>query len=285
MIEKIKSKISFVLISMFALQAAANDATKIAGGKPLENVEYPQFCGPNQIISSVGKIDGHHIYLLSLDGKIIRQVSNMKHDMEPSCSKDGKKMAFASYGENGDSFSLAIMDMSGKTVKWLSKAPQGNDQYPCWSPDGKYVVWTHGVELWKANSDGSHPHQLVPSPTKRFQYCGGWSADGKQIAYLGGDATPGSKICVVNADGTGAKQLRNGILAVDVKWSKDSKSLYFNSGDGLMKVDVTGDKPSSKVSNLGSEASHFDLSSDEKMLVYDDPGPEIDTAVYLKKLE
>src|SRR5512140_2900742 len=50
----------------------------------------------------------------------------------------------------------------------VSRSPQSEDRYPCWSPDGRRIAFTsdrnHSTNLYVMDADGANVRRLVTSP-------------------------------------------------------------------------------------------------------------------------
>jgi len=226
------------------------------------------------------------IWIRDTAGRAARQITRLKHDMEPAWSPDGKMLAFASYGNtpNGP-FTIWVVNVDGSNPRQLTHAvprSDDNDQYPCWSPDGKYIAFTHGSRPWIMDGNGENAHPLTKDQTS-YQYCGQWSPGGDQIAYLNKDGDSQYKIWLINRDGTGQKILSESLAAHQAKWSRDGRFLYTNSEGTLIKIDVESGQAALKLIKFPDE-SDFDISRDEKWIVYDDDGPDGSGKIYVKPL-
>src|SRR3989442_1535243 len=103
-----------------------------------------------------------------------------------------------------------------------------------WSPDGKDILLTTDMSgrqnLWKVNSAGGWPIQLVQSDER--QYGGTWSPDGKWILYQ--QDTAGNElwdIFAVSSDGGEVLNLTNtpDVREESPRWSPDGKTLLITS--------------------------------------------------------
>ena len=122
--------------------------------------------------------------------------------ISPAYSPDGSQIVFsmkritAVPADAGHC--LWISDVSGLHLKQLtpcSAAPvyTGDDLYPTWSPDGKYIAYIHSVtgdgNLAVVNADGTNRLQVRDPGLPGFGFVNGgpaWSPDETKIA-VGGD--------------------------------------------------------------------------------------------------
>lgn len=138
----------------------------------------------------------------------------------PVFSWDGKRIVFASdraSGQNpeqvkdigpdgappqGLTLNLFIMDTDGKNITQLTSGSY-QDQRPCFSPDGRYVVFVSTrsgpyPDLWVTPSDGStEPKKLL---NQGWGYRPWYSIDGKLI-YFFTDINKRHQICQIPSEG------------------------------------------------------------------------------------
>ncbi|MBL8866031.1 MAG: PD40 domain-containing protein [Planctomycetia bacterium] len=151
---------------------------------------------------------GSNICVIPADGGEIKALDGDAWD--PAWSPDGKSLAFVSL-RDGDGFRLHRMTADGKDAKCLF--PKGNNfgnAYPTWSPDGKTILWSHGVnnnlELHAVGADGSNPKPITKIGAGLCLYPS-WSPDGKKIAYVSLPRGQKGTIQVMDADGGNAKAI------------------------------------------------------------------------------
>jgi len=233
------------------------------------------------------------IWTIDVTGKEKKRIGRFMNEARPSWSPDGKRIVFASYGSNvARRFELRIMDSNGTNARRLIEPPTGaydHDQFPRYSPDGKYIVWTRGKQLWIMDTSGRNAHPLTKERAKKYEYMGDFSPDGKLIAYLRTDSyrdSPQTKIWLTKPNGEDQRIFLDGVGAEWVKWSRDGKFLYYSSWRALWKMGIDGKGAVKEVfdSNL-DHLARFDLSSDERWIVYEDTGiDQIESKIYLVHL-
>ena len=78
------------------------------------------------------------LYRMKEDGTNSRQLTFSKHGCRmPSCSPDGKKLAFVEQIDHG--LAIRISDPDGRNVRTLVK--EGMNLIPSWFPDSEQLVW------------------------------------------------------------------------------------------------------------------------------------------------
>ena len=139
---------------------------------------------------------------------------------------------------------IFVVDAATGDAFNVSKAPNSEERYPAWSPDGKRVVFTSNREdgktyhLYAANADGSRLKKITNLPAGSVVYWASWTADGKYIFFNEGTT---STIYRINADGTGLKQMTEGR---DGNVSPDGKKIVYTQkgakGFGVWTMNTDG---------------------------------------------
>ena len=133
----------------------------------------------------------------------------------------------------------------------ITKAPNSEERYPVWSPDGKRVAFTSNragatpagtYNLYIANADGTNVRQLTTQAPPAVYYFPSWTADGSQIWFsLADDAKGKAVIGYVSPDGKDYKEVANGR---DGAISPDGKTVAFTKQVGkgycLFAMDADG---------------------------------------------
>lgn len=108
---------------------------------------------------SIILITDHELQLVSLDGKILQHILNLKDlgiDMtdSPCLSPDGNHFAFVGY-EDGDKSLIIKYSFDSKKITRLAYENPNDTKYGLtWSPDGKWISY-HTYEAIKVRPEGS----------------------------------------------------------------------------------------------------------------------------------
>ncbi len=104
----------------------------------------------------------HDIWLIDEEGKGEVKLTTEGHNVNPSWSPDGKRIAFNSY-RNGHN-NIYVMDADGKNLTQLTKG-KGPDYDPSWGPDGRIAFTSERdgefSEIYIMNEDGTGQKRLT----------------------------------------------------------------------------------------------------------------------------
>lgn len=104
------------------------------------------------------------VAIVDIDGNILERLTeNESHKDHPTVSPDGNYICFAQdFPETYNYPELWTMDLQSKQSRRLT---YGGGNYPDYSPDGEWIVYTHvsfsDGTLWIMRSDGSQQRRLV----------------------------------------------------------------------------------------------------------------------------
>lgn len=236
---------------------------------------------------------------LSPDGKKILFISKIEEEIESRPEEDKSDVLWITklrYKLNGQPYfpytrtHLFVVSTEGGEPKQLTKGPFDVSS-PDWSPDGSEIVfaanpnesdYTRIRDIYIIPSEGGSPRKI----TEGKAIIGGvaWSPDGRLLAYTGRDPEDlkyigygSSDIWVLSLEGGKAKNLtasfdrtisgRGGGL----KWSPDSKEIYFTAPDRgtshIYKVGVDTSKVE-QVTEGNITVSSFSLNRDASIIAF-----------------
>jgi Tol biopolymer transport system component len=149
-------------------------------------------------------------------------------DFYPSCSPDGKKIAFVT-NRDGNA-EIYIMNADGSDQMRLTENSV-SDLLPSWSPDGSKIVFDSdrdgNREIYIMNADGSGQTRLTNDPA--VEYAPTWSPDGTRIAFHS-NRDGNWEIYVMSTDGSNQTRLTvNSAMDAWPSWSPDGGKIAFHS--------------------------------------------------------
>ena len=155
-------------------------------------------------------------------------------------SRDGAWVVYVDYPEG----SLWRIKVDGRERLQLTYPPM-QSVLPCWSPDGKQIVFTAKVpgKPWKTyliSAEGGSPQQLTPE--ERTEIDPGWSPDGKTLVFGDSDA---KTILLLNLSTRRISTLPGSEGLFSPRWSPDGRYIAatpLGSWDKLLLFDFTTQK-------------------------------------------
>ncbi len=166
-------------------------------------------------------------------------------DAYPAWSPDGKWIIYNHYGitridiggsytVNPDSEGLWIISPDGGAPQLVMK---GSQEDACWSPDGRWIAFEAGAQIYKApiNESGVDTSGIVQLTFTGRNFFPAWSPDGQWVAYSNsiGDTVG---IWISPANGSGGRSYF--AFGGQPDWVPDGNALiYGNRGIWIERVD------------------------------------------------
>jgi Tol biopolymer transport system component len=196
---------------------------------------------------------------------------------------NGPLVVVVADGAQSDSAShLELVPLDGSPAVLLTPPRQGQDDMPAVSPDGRFVAYVHGVDIWSGAPVTLRVLDLATSETRDLlegQLYGppAWSPDGSRIAYpVYGDV---EGIATVNADGSGQPHLVPGsdVLGGEPAWSPDGTKLVFEErdvpgGPAVVTLDIATGELDKLVRTDGDQPAEPAWSPDGNTIAYASTG-------------
>jgi eukaryotic-like serine/threonine-protein kinase len=139
-----------------------------------------------------------------------------------SFSKDGQWVAYVNFPEG----TLWTSKLDGSQRLQLSYPPLYAMQ-PCWSPDGKQIVFFdfspgQKAKLYTVSVDGGAPHEMIPEDLQG-QLDASWSPDGTRIIFGGASSDPNSTIRILDVKTHQISTLPGPKGLFSPRWSPDGR--------------------------------------------------------------
>ncbi|CCH51983.1 Protein tolB [Fibrisoma limi BUZ 3] len=161
---------------------------------------------------------------------------------QPIPATTGRTLLITSV-RTGNTDIFAVDPVSGTSIN-LTNAPQSEERYPAWSPDGKMIVFTSNrgdgktFDLYIANADGSRAQALTHLPAGSVAYWPCFTADGQYIYFNEGNS---SQIYRIRPNGKDMKAMAQGR---DGNISPDGKQIVYTqqgtNGFGVWVMNADG---------------------------------------------
>jgi TolB protein len=213
-----------------------------------ELVLTPRFSPTNQEITYMSYTkDQPRVFIMNLETgqrELVGDFPNMT--FAPRFSPDGQRVVMSLGTPDGES-SIYEMDLRSRQSRRLTQSG-GIDTGPCYSPDGRQIVFESDREgsqqLYVMNSDGSGVRRLSGADGRYSTPV--WSPRGDYIAFTK-QSSGRFLIGVMRPDGTGERVLTEGYHNEGPTWAPNGRVVMFfresqgsNAGPKLFSVDLTG---------------------------------------------
>ncbi|HYC06549.1 MAG TPA: adenylate/guanylate cyclase domain-containing protein [Candidatus Binatia bacterium] len=117
-------------------------------------------------VLALGASGASDIWAIATDGsgQAAQITTDIKYAVDPTWSPDGRFLYFAGAESDGMPSRIWVVAAQGGPARQLSSGP-GTDAHPSVSPDGRWIAWSHTVDLqrqvWVMAADGSGAHLLL----------------------------------------------------------------------------------------------------------------------------
>ncbi|MGA8311833.1 MAG: protein kinase, partial [Terriglobales bacterium] len=167
---------------------------------------------------------------------------------------DGQRILFAKDHD------LYVATANGTEPKKFASLP-GFPNWPRWSPDGSRLrislldLVTGSSSLWEIQSDGTHPHPLLPGWSNPAQgCCGDWTPDGKYFIFQSDHDGKTQIWAIPEKDGWFRKATRE---ATQLTTGPLSYSLAVPSLDGK-RIFAIGSQPRGEFARFNQKSQQFE---------------------------
>lgn len=187
--------------------------------------------------------NGHpRVFWVWMKNLILNQlVFESDNEIDPAWSPQGKWIAFAALGAEGESEGLFLRNPDGVNRLQLSSDP---DRSPVWSPDGSKLAFVstrdgnqeiYVLKVGEAGPDGQAT-RVTRDPGRDFSPS--WSPDGKRIAFIS-DKRGNRDIYTVADDGEDRLPLtQSQFEEEDIVWGPQGKVVFVSNPAGKSKLFV-----------------------------------------------
>jgi Tol biopolymer transport system component/tetratricopeptide (TPR) repeat protein len=185
---------------------------------------------PSQIAIACVDADGKAgVYLVTIDGKVIRKLSEGDYRVgDPGFSPDGKFVVFwankgllGDPGFDGGDIVVASSDGKGKPRRVTRMTDTVYDADPAWSPKGDQIAFRRrdrtgdrkNSDVYVIDADGKSEAKPLADDPNADEQNPSWSPSGDQIAYKSKAKTaawpdpPVDRVWVMNSNGTNQRVL------------------------------------------------------------------------------
>ena len=189
-------------------------------------------------------VRGGRVYVVDSDGANERPVTDEEEAMSPAWHPSGGSIAYSVHTDVGSR--IHVRDLRTRQVRRVTATPGPMNITPVFSPDGRSIVYSHGVDeeanLVTAPATGEGPaRRITVSRGAVANLAPSFSPDGRRIAYTS-DRSGHPEVYISDVDGTNAELLTpfafgDQYYRSDPDWSPDGRQVAFMSQiDGRFQI-------------------------------------------------
>ena len=170
------------------MNADGSSQTRLTDNPAIDT--YPRWSPDGRIIFNSTRDRQGEIYVMDSDGSRVTRLTTLGAG-HPTCSPDGKQIAFIGSGLEKTNGSLRLQifvaNADGSNVRMLTSSPTHVAE-PCWSPDGAKIAFLKVVDkigarvnIFQMDSDGGNLRRLTAGPAADQRPS--LSPDGSKLAF------------------------------------------------------------------------------------------------------
>ena len=205
-----------------------------AAGRP--DVYGNVFLAPNGTSIAVDKTDmaslNTDVWTYDLQRESAKRLTfDLAFDVLPIWSPDGSRLVFASNRQLD--VDLYVKNSGGAQEEHAIVHDEFNKVPNSWSPDGKYILYTRGTDLWFLTLPELKSRLFLKAVS--IVRNGQFSPDGKWVAYASNETGKWEIYVTSFPDARGKWQISTG-GGEQARWRGDGKELFFLSSDSKIMV-------------------------------------------------
>ncbi len=186
--EDLEQKKTFILSTTHEQISELDDKSEFVAWSPKAPdqflyIVHPQFPTIGQEIVNIGKVG---------QGEPVKSISDLDKNapsqaFDISWSPDGSR-AIAVSSEDNLRTIISLLDFQKVQWKTLPYTPAGVGEPDLWSPDGKWIMFWQGADMFFWNFDQSNQPTTTPLPQDDFVSSAIWTPDSSMLIYQDGHA-------------------------------------------------------------------------------------------------
>jgi TolB protein len=156
--------------NIYVMDASGGNVKRLTSGKGPDVAPSWNRKTGSQIAFVSGRTGLPQIYTMESDGTNVQRMTDQGYAVSPNWSPNGQFLTLSwmrkyGPGEPGSN-DIYLMDIASK--QWVQLTHDGGrNDYPCWSPDGRHIVFQSsragGEQIWMMLADGTKVKQLTTS--------------------------------------------------------------------------------------------------------------------------
>jgi eukaryotic-like serine/threonine-protein kinase len=181
---------------------------------------------------------GSDVWVADAERGELTRLTFEAHNIEPTFTPDGKRVAFASSRTGPFNLFWVLADGTGSAERLIEGT---QSQYPdSWSPDGRTLAFTSltretGADIWMLALDSREARPFLRTPFD--EESSAFSPDGRFLAYASNE-TNRWEVFVRPYPSGGPKYPISSHGGYSPSWSSDGRELYYRDDEGVLVVPI-----------------------------------------------